>query len=485
VPSRPIDKSHEPAAVTQALEERLLCTLLELRDPSLRLVYVTSNPVSPMIVDYYLTLLPRQMRSHARARLTLIGLSERTARPLSEKLLEHPRLLERIRSSIRGSKHCQLIPYTTTGLERAVAEELGVPMLGADPGLSYLGTKSGCRALFADVGVPHPLGIEGLSSTDDVIRAIATLRASRADLRQVVVKLNNGVSGEGNAVVDLDCLPEPGCAEETAHLSERIRRLSPEAPGVTPDLFLSALAKGGGIVEEWIEAAEIRSPSAQLDIATTGEVTLASTHDQILGGATGQTYLGCRFPAEPSYAPAISRLAIRVGERLAQRGVIGRCAIDFVVARDRCGSWRPYAIELNLRKGGTTHPYATLCHLTGGAYDVDSATFRTPAGEKRHYVATDHLEFDDLRALGCGGVLSHTRRGALRFDRMRRCGPVFHMLSSLDELGRAGFTAIGDSAASADAMYHRVQTTLRLYAQRAAGLSRRDEIPLGCVSLSA
>jgi hypothetical protein len=49
-----------------------------------------------------------------------------------------------------------------------------------------------------------------------------------------------------------------------------------------------------------------------------------------------------------------------------------------------------------------------------------------------------------LRALGTDGVLSLVRRGELRFDRRRRLGAVFHMLSSVDELGRTGITAIAD-----------------------------------------
>jgi hypothetical protein len=43
---------------------------------------------------------------------------------------------------------------------------------------------------------------------------------------------------------------------------------------------------------------------------------------------------------------------------------------------------------------------------------------------------------------------------------MRRTGVVFHMLSSLDELGRVGFTAIADTKDEADALYERVQATL-------------------------
>jgi hypothetical protein len=384
---------------------------------------------------------------------------ERSARPLSEKLLERPRLLERIRRSIADPRSCHLVPYTTTPLESEVATALGIPMYGADPCHSHLGTKSGCRALFARAGVPHPLGVEGITCAQSAVDAIVGLRRAKPGLERVVIKLNEGVSGEGNAIVELDGLPGPGAKDEAHRVAARVAALAPEAPGVTPQAFLGKLALQGGIVEEWI-AGELRSPSAQLQITPDGEVQLVSTHDQILGGASGQSYLGCRFPAEPSYAPAISSIALRVGERLAAAGVIGRCAIDFVVRRVRGGGWEPFAIELNLRKGGTTHPYETLASLTGGTYDRDAAAFTTPTGQRKFYVATDRLQAPQLRYLGCDGVLSLARRGALRFDALRRRGVVFHMLSSLDELGRTGFTAIADTAEDADALDVRVRHTL-------------------------
>ena len=56
-----------------------------------------------------------------------------------------------------------------------------------------------------------------------------------------------------------------------------------------------------------------------------------------------------------------------IGRHLAGLGVLGRFAVDFVVVRDEAGVWTPYAIELNLRKGGTTHPFLTLQFLTNGA----------------------------------------------------------------------------------------------------------------------
>ena len=79
VPSRSIERWHEPPAETQAYEERLLCLLLMLRDPGLSLVYVTSSPVAPAIAEYYLSLLPPAVRGrrphppHAALRRRSVG----------------------------------------------------------------------------------------------------------------------------------------------------------------------------------------------------------------------------------------------------------------------------------------------------------------------------------------------------------------------------------------------------------------------------
>ena len=108
---------------------------------------------------------------------------------------------------------------------------------------------------------------------------------------------------------------------------------------------------------------------------------------------TGQKYLGCRFPADFGYARTISAEAMKIGRRLAAEGALGRFAVDFVVTRETAdGPWTPNAIELNLRKGGTTHPFLTLQFLTGGSYDPATALFTAPSGREKHMVATDHLE---------------------------------------------------------------------------------------------
>jgi hypothetical protein len=80
VPSISIERATaSTGTVTQAMEERALFLLLLLRQPRLRMIYVTSQPISETIVEYYLGLLSgvipampvsdlRWLRSATRAR---------------------------------------------------------------------------------------------------------------------------------------------------------------------------------------------------------------------------------------------------------------------------------------------------------------------------------------------------------------------------------------------------------------------------------
>ena len=457
VPSIVPDPTTEGAAM-QALEERFLFLTLLLRQPRLQMIYITSMPVAPAIVEYYLSLLAGVIPSHARRRLHLVSVHDRAPRPLAAKLLERPRIVQQVRSLIPDPALCHLVPYVTTRHERDLALALGVPMYGADPQLFPLGTKTGCRRLFREEAVPHPLGFEDLHTADDVTDALARVRRLRPTVERALVKLNEGASGRGNASVRLDGLPAPGAPDERQELERRVRTLTPEHEGLSVDAYLADLERLGGVVEERLTGAEHRSPSVQLRITPLGDVELLSTHDQVLGGASGQKYLGCRFPADFGYARAISVEALKIAQRLAAEGALGRFAVDFVVTRDTAdGPWSPNAIELNLRKGGTTHPFLTLQFLTGGSYDPTTALFTAPSGREKHMVATDHLESPAFRGLTYDDLFDIMARHGLHFDQSRQVGVVFHMMSALSELGRIGLTAVGETREEADATYRRAE----------------------------
>jgi hypothetical protein len=453
VPALTVDAGDLKGAKLQAYEERFLFLLLLLRQPRARLVYVTSHPILPSVVDYYLDLLPGVIPSQARKRLFLIAPLDGSARPLSQKILERPRLIRQLRGLVIDPHRAHLVPYNTTERERDLAVALGIPMYGADPRHFHFGTKTGCRRLFQEEGVPHPGGREGITSIDGAAEAIAELRAERPNLEQVLVKLNEGVSGEGNARVDLR-----GAANTADAIGERLRGMSFETD-TTFDRYVEKLADRGGVVEELIAGEEFRSPSVQLRVTPLGKVELLSTHDQLLGGPSGQTYIGCRFPADPGYAALITAEAAKIGERLAREGVIGRFALDFVTVRQN-GTWKPYAIEVNLRKGGTTHPFLTLQFLTDGTYDPATAVFTAPSGREKHFVASDHVENPAYKGLTPDDLFEIAALHGLNFDHARQTGVVFHMLAALAEDGWFGMTAVADTPEAADETYRHAVAVL-------------------------
>jgi hypothetical protein len=357
-----------------------------------------------------------------------------------------------------------LVPYSTTEMERELAVGLGLPMYGADPRGFHLGPKSGARRIFAEEGVSHPLGVENLRTPDDLVSAILDMRRRKPSIARVVAKLNEGVSGAGNANIDLTGVT----AGDRDTVLAAVRQMRFESSDMTYERYVQKLADHGGIVEELVGGRDFCSPSAQLRVTPLGEVEPLSTHDQMLGGPSGQAYLGCKFPASPEYAPAIMREAMKVGRRLMREGVLGRFALDFVAVRNDRDEWEVYAIEINLRKGGTTHPFLTLQFLTDGHYDAEAGVFLTPRGEPKHFVASDHLHAPGYRVFTHEDLFDLVARHGLHFDQSRQTGVVLHMVNGVGEQGMLGLTAVGNSAADADALYQRTIDALDREAAAAA-----------------
>jgi hypothetical protein len=295
-----------------------------------------------------------------------------------------------------------------------------------------------------------PFGFEDLGDGEQVANALAELKGRKHELRRAVVKLNEGFSGEGNAIMDLGDAPMG--TSLLPWLRDRLAGMAFEARGMTWELFHDKLRAMGGIVEEFIPGAVKRSPSAQLRIDPLGGIEMVSTHDQVLGGANGQIFLGCRFPADRSYRLDIQARGAEVAQALARKGVLGRFGIDFISVKD-ADSWRHVAIEINLRKGGTTHPFLMLQFLTDGHYDPETGEFLTPAGQPRCYFASDNLEAERYRGLTPYDLVDIAVVNGLHFHAAAGEGVAFHLIGALSEFGKLGVVCIGQSHERADALY--------------------------------
>lgn len=444
-------------------EERLLFSLIRLGNPNTRLVYVTSQPIHPSVIEYYLQLLPGIPFSHARDRLLLLCVHDNSSRPLTEKILERPRLVDRIRKAVRPMQ-AYMTCFNSTSIERDLSVQLGIPLLAVDPDLLYWGTKSGSRQIFAECKVPHPDGSPLAHTIEDLAVATSELWERQPDLKRIVIKLNEGFSGQGNALLDLRPIAQAApktasSAERIAILTDRFYHLSFQSATETWDNFSMQIPGLGAIAEGFVEGEEKRSPSVQGRITPDGEVEILSTHDQILGGPDGQIFLGCNFPADEAYRVRIQEWGRRIGQNLADKGALERFGVDFIAVKcERNGheDWDLQAIEINLRKGGTTHPFMTLKLLTGGRYDSTTGLFYSQQGTPKFYMASDNLHKDRYRGLLPNDLMDIIAHHRLHFNSTSETGTVFHLMGCLSEFGKLGLTSIGNSPQQAEDIYNRV-----------------------------
>jgi len=434
----------------QRYEERMLFLALLLRNPAVRVVYVTSSKVDPAIVDYYLRFVPEP--AGARDRLAMVDVGDPAVGSLSEKILARPDVVERLRSLTvgagAGDDQATMLAFNVTPAEEAVAAALGLTLCGAPARLARLGSKSGARKVAQRAGVRRTEGAENLYSMAGVAAAAAGIRARRPSAEAVVVKLNNGFSGQGNAIIELDGLADELPASKTTFCAS-------EESWPT---FAAKIEAEGAIVEELLRVEGLRSPSVQLRIARRGagpgadvpggDVEVLSTHDQILGGPEGQVYLGCRFPASPDYRAAITEEAVRVGEVLAGEGVIGSFGIDFLVVPDG----DVYLSEINLRMGGTTHPYWMARLATGASYDPARGEL-VAGGRPKSYLATDNLKSQHLAGLSPADVIARVDRAGLALDPASGTGIALHLLGAVPGYGKMGATCMADTAEAADELH--------------------------------
>jgi hypothetical protein len=438
-------------------EERQLFALTRLRYPGVRIVVVTSKLLPELVVDAVLELLPGVPTSHARQRLQLFDTDDASAKPLTAKLLERPALLGRLREHLRPGQSF-ISCFNVTPLEQQLSEQLQIPILGTAPDLAHLGTKSGSRALFQRCGVPHPPGSNLVFNLSDLAEASAELWEAHPNLAQFVVKLNEGFSGEGNAPLDLARLELEGLAsrERRSRLHQALESLA-----MPTKCWRELLGQQGALVEAWVgpktaksSSPTVCSPSVQGTIhpGQPSQVAILSTHEQVLAGPHGQTYQGCRFPADEPYRLALMGHGKAIGEALALEGALGHYAMDFVACRKE-QQWNVQAIEINLRQGGTTYPYMALCHTTSGQLNPSNGLFLAPNGQALFYEATDNLCDPRLRGLLPVDLLDIVARAGLHFDPAQQRGSLFHLLGCLSEFGKLGMTCIGHSPKDARQVY--------------------------------
>lgn len=455
VPSISVDHE-EIQFIQRALvdyEHRLLW-LINRAENGRRVVFVSALPTSRVATSHLLAY--ASACSHGNVALETICLEDTSALPLADKILARNDWLKRLKHTVEtDEKNVVLVPFMGTEREFQLGNLLGIPVVATAHELNYLGTKSGSRKVCREAGLLVPEGLEDIEDESHVIEAADELWFKKPERRRLVVKVNEGISGYGNGVL---YLPEQdprklSPRERRELLRGQLHRLCFQTDLQEYDFFMDRMARIGGVVEEFLEGRHKSSPSGQGFIHPNQNVELLSTHEQILIGPDGMVYDGALFPARAKHP--IGKDTMKVGEILQAEGAVAYYGVDFLNV-----DGVRYALEINLRQGGTTHLRAQAMLSTGATFDPKSGNFLDEYGRKVFYAGTDGFKDPRLKKLPVYSLLEHFEDCSLKFRRSSRTGVMFHLLDSMNRSGTLGFTAVASTRQEARSLFR--QTRLQL-----------------------
>jgi hypothetical protein len=331
--------------------------------------------------------------------------------------------------------------------EMHISNVLGIPVYSAGPMDQAYGSKSGSRDLFRKLGIPCADGTHvACRNVDELIDRIIDVALRNPTATRGVVKLDEGFSGKGNAVMDLTRIRRVDAADVAGlRLAAREALVAMDfcCRGRTWDDFEAEIRRMGAIFELFVEGEHIASPSVQVVVNEDYSVNVLSTHEQILDN---QVYVGCRFPADEAYRKELMRYGKLVGEFFAREKITDHFSVDFIcVWNSTLLVWEIYAIEINLRVTGTTHPWMTLKLLTHGSTDETSGVYYSDSLQTRCYVSSDCIQGESLRHLVPMDIKEIFEASPMNWCPDRQMGVVCHLLGCVSENGKIGMTSIADT----------------------------------------
>lgn len=430
-----------------------------INNPNVRVIYPTIYKISRAEILHYaepyiqetLAKSPESSRKNLEEdilnRFQVVQVSKGTKGWLAERLLEDSQLIETLKQQVQN-RNAYMQVYYTTPTEQRLAQMLEIPIYGSPKKTKIYGSKSGNHIIFRNAQVAHPKAEIRLTSITEMAQGVYNLW-SKHQIKQFVVKVDEGASGKGNARFTLDESLVKNVSERQAvkNIEAALYKdIHPENHAFTAQQFwdIEFASQKSGIVEEFKPGA-VSSPSGQGRVDAFGKAHAISSHEQILNG---QIFLGSKFPANKTYRAQVEEAVAKIGKELANQGFIGDFGVDFIMLK----TGALIAIEINLRRGGTSHPQYTLRGLK--KTPLDQAVTDT------FYMSTDNLESPALKNYSSPHqLLNDPQVKPLLYDFTTGTGVVFHNMAS-HRVGKIGFTAYAPTRKAAQELYDQMTSIL-------------------------
>ncbi len=434
------------AVLTEAIEGlehyemRCLWEISRVINEGVHVHFFTKKIVNPQAINHFYKIFNLSTNQINRIKFYSVEeiLKEKNLpQDLSDYVLNNPQV-RAVFSEICQNKNSYLECFVLTEKERKVSDVFNLPTYWCHENVEYLKTKSGNRKILNGV-TKLPKGLGDLYSIEQVVACLKALSHKTLN-RKFVIKLNDGVSGDGNGFIKL---PAGKINEHT--IRQSLIETDYVSSKMTYTKFFREFAKIGGVVEEFIDGNNKRSPSVQIFLKPDNSFDIISSHEQVLD-SSGARFLGARFPACDYHRNIILREAGKIAKRLLANKIFGIIGLDFLTIESIDG-YEAYLIEINLRKGGTTHPFWTAKAALHNAKTCQkSGMFLIAEKERRMYHSNDNIIIQDLEKTRSLSELFRLLEGSgLLFSDKTQKGAIFHMANSYEPIGKIGAVFIGET----------------------------------------
>lgn len=429
-------------------QERNYYYIHALADPTKHVIFILSEQMQDDLLLYHTDILLQVFETPAAAlgNLHILKVCQPVDVSLSAAVLADEGVLGRLRSLTKGRKSG--FDFWTVGPDEvALANALSLPHVGMPEHLIGADGKADSKRIFKVVGAKTP---RDFGVFFDVESLWERLNANDYQLdKTLLLKLNHEEGGNGIARIRIDGRFETADALRAA--------ITIDKPYIRLRDFEEQMALQG-VVAELFLVNIIASPSAKMWIDANGTVSCVATHDQVLRDSM---YLGCRFPANPAYRAQVIETATVIARQCSAEGWRGIVSIDFLVTSPsgKGSDQVLWAIEINARKGATTHPYFWAKTLTEAKCDLERGLL-TVDGREVVYQASEYVASPLLAGMTGASVLQTITDAGLSYHADTKEGVIVHMLSCAQIHLKIGVTSIAACHESAERYIREIQSLL-------------------------